>query len=530
MENNSVFKYIFVIVVVILISYTSYIILKNRSNLQNANLDHTSTTTNIQTELRLSITELDTINPILSKNRNVQEITKIIYEPLITLNENYKIEYCLAEEVAKTDELNYIVKIRKGVLWQNKENFTCDDVIFTINTILNGGIDSIYYDNISAITELEKIDDTTLRISLGYEVPFFEYNLTFPIMSESYFAGEDFANTDKNIAPVGTGKFMISEVSENVIKLVRNEHYWNIEKQPMSNKISVNLYSNIGEAYNAFKGGELDLLTVTASNVEEYIGTIGYHKIEYKSRDYDFLTFNTENILFRDANVRKAISLMIDKDYLVANCLGSGYIPSNFSLDNGNWLYTRDLTVSANVDLAKQMLLTDGWEYKRNLWQKNIDGRQVELAFDIIVNEDGKRIAAAENIKEQLNNIGIPVNVKIYSYNNYINALNDKNFECVLTGIKLGFTPNLATFFGEGNLANYYNEEMFELINIAKNTNEENILYEKYKRMFEIYLEEAPYIGLYRNTESIVCNQNLVGNITPNCYNVYHNIEKWYRQ
>ena len=71
---------------------------------------------------------------------------------------------------------------------------------------------------------------------------------------------------------------------------------------------------------------------------------------------------------------------------------------------------------------------------------------------------------------------------------------------------------------------------MIEIINNVKNTNDENVLYEKYKRMYELYLEEVPYIGLYRNTESIVCNQNLVGNITPNSYNVYHNIEKWYRQ
>ncbi len=257
MDNNSIFKYIFVIVVVILICYTSYVILKNRSNISEENLDHTSTTTNIQTDLRLSITELDTINPILSHNRNVQELTKVIYEPLITLNENCKIEYCLAEEVAKLDNQSYLVKLRKGVLWQNKENFSADDVIFTVETIKREDISSIYKENLRAVRDIEYIDANTLKINLEYEVPFFEYNLTFPIMCKSFYEGEDFINSEKNRAPIGTGKFFISEVSDNMIKLGKNDTYWNVEKVPMAQEINVNLYSNIGEAYNAFKSGEL---------------------------------------------------------------------------------------------------------------------------------------------------------------------------------------------------------------------------------------------------------------------------------
>ena len=124
MENNNFFKYIFAIVVIFLIGYTCYIIIQNNSKITEESLDQTSTLTNIQTDLRLAVAELDTINPILSNNRNVQEATKIIYEPLVTLNENYKIEYCLAEEIAKVDELNYIVKIKKGILWENNSNFT----------------------------------------------------------------------------------------------------------------------------------------------------------------------------------------------------------------------------------------------------------------------------------------------------------------------------------------------------------------------------------------------------------------------
>ena len=76
--EKSYFKYIFVIVVIALIAYTGYKIIKDNSVEEETNLDQTSTVSTIQKDLRLAIAEMDTINPIISKNRNVQEITKII--------------------------------------------------------------------------------------------------------------------------------------------------------------------------------------------------------------------------------------------------------------------------------------------------------------------------------------------------------------------------------------------------------------------------------------------------------------------
>ena len=137
MENNNFIKYIFAAIVIFLIGYTFYAIAQNNAKEENVSLDQTSTVSNIQTDLRLAIAELDTINPILSHNRNVQEVTKIIYEPLVTLDENYKLEYCLAEEIAKIDDLNYIIKLKKGILWENNTTFSADDVYFTIDTIKN---------------------------------------------------------------------------------------------------------------------------------------------------------------------------------------------------------------------------------------------------------------------------------------------------------------------------------------------------------------------------------------------------------
>ena len=64
-------------------------------------------------------------------------------------------------------------------------------------------------ENVKYIDYVEVIDSTSLKIVLTEPVTFFEYNLTFPIMCQKYYEGEDFVNTTK--LPIGTGKFKIAE-------------------------------------------------------------------------------------------------------------------------------------------------------------------------------------------------------------------------------------------------------------------------------------------------------------------------------
>ena len=492
-------------------------------------MDQTSTVSNIKSDLRFAISELDTINPIVSHNRNVIEISRLIYESLVTLDENYKLVYVLAENIEKKDSNIFEVKLRKNVKWHDGSSFNFDDVEYTFNTIRRDDLESLYDSNISNIEYIEKIDDYTFNIKTYNEVPFFEYNLTFPIISKKQFENEDVFNSE--IIPNGTGLYNIDSKSENMIKLAYFDNYWNDSKVPMVKEINVNLYASIGEAYQAFKNGELDILSVKTNNIEEHIGTMGYNKLEYRSRDFDFISFNTENAILSDSKVRKAINLLIDKNNLVAACLGGGYAASSFSLDMGNWLYDRDLNVGPNPDEAIQLIEAAGWQRSGNGWYKRIDNRTEKLAFSIIVqNNNDNSVRAVDNIKTQLENYGIDVYIQYYSPNRFAAAVNDGEYDAAILGIKMGFSPSIETFIGNGNIARYYNDEITEIRNNILNGMSDGDLQKKYDRIIEIYLEEMPYIGLYRTIDTLIYNQNLVGNVRANAFNIYNNIELWYRQ
>lgn len=201
MKKTNMFKYIFILVIIILAIVTYSIYKKDNETVENKNVtQEIEENTNVVKELRLAISELDTINPIISHNKHVQEISKIIFDSLIKLKEDYTKEYALAEEISKTNEITYIIKLKQDVKWSDGTNLTSNDVKFTVGLLKN--INSIYSNNVQNVVAIDILDDQTLRFTLNNPVPFFEYNLTFPIMSETYYQDIDFTNSERTNLPI----------------------------------------------------------------------------------------------------------------------------------------------------------------------------------------------------------------------------------------------------------------------------------------------------------------------------------------
>ncbi len=523
--KSNYFKYIFIIFAVLIMVF-AIVKIKTDEQKKEAQVYETKEETEEEiTEIKLGVASFDSINPILSKNKNVQDISKIIFEPLMTLTSDYKIKTCLAKEWAKQNETTYIVKLQDNKRWSDGNKFTAEDIKFTIDRLKDS--DTIYSSNVQYVTTVEVVDDTTVRIILSQEVPFFEYNLTFPILSSKYYSDKEF-NAD--IVPVGTGMYKVSEVQDSALILTKNEYYPDANNLKLS-KITISIYSSVGELYNSFKIGNIDLISTQNSNLKEYIGTIGYFSKEMKGREHDFIAFNTQNSILAQTSVRKAICYSIDKSNIVSSVYGDNYYTSSFPLDYGSWIYNeQDSSLGYNVEQAKQILIDDGWSYKYKYWQKTENYKTQRISLNLIVKlSDTSRVSVAENIKQQLENQGFRINLIKASDAQYQNYLNNKNYDMILCSMNLSISPDLTTFFGENNLSNYSNEEVTNIMNELKNLKDEEKIKQDYKRLGEIYKTEMPYVSLYNNKYTVAYSQNLAGTVEPNWFYQFYNIEGWHK-
>ena len=121
MKSNWI-KYIFIVFIILILVFSIYKIKQDEHQEQEVNISNKQK--EIVKELKLGIAGLDTINPILSKNKNVQDITKLIYEPLVNLTSQYKAEACLAKEWDKQSDNSYLIKLRENVRWSDGQRLT----------------------------------------------------------------------------------------------------------------------------------------------------------------------------------------------------------------------------------------------------------------------------------------------------------------------------------------------------------------------------------------------------------------------
>lgn len=485
----------------------------------------------ISRDIRIGIIDFDNINPILSNNKNVQDVSRLIFDPLFTLTENYKLEGVLAKECSKIADKTYIIKLNENILWHDGNRFDSSDVIFTINRIKELKENSIYYHNVKNILKMQIIDEYTIKIITDRDIQYFEYNLIFPIISSKYFNEENFKKVSKNIMPVGTGIFYISDVNNKSIllkKYINNSKAENLKIET----ISLKLYSSLSNVIEAFKTEEIDIFTTSNKSAEEYLKNIRYNITRYINREYNYLTLNCNSKILSNEEVRQAINYAINKEEISKDVLVDKYEISNFPLDFGSFAYdiSNDI-ITYDENKAKNILVENGWKYSEGGWKKKVNNINLKIELDIVVDKnDTDNVKVANKIKEQLNLVGIIINIKEVSDKEYNNYLKNKNYDLIIVNDTYSYSPSLEKYFKQGNLSNYTNEKINILLKEVELLSDENEIKRRYTGINEIYNEEVPYISLYYDKSSIIYSSNLKGTIAPNSYNIFYDIDTWYRE
>ena len=137
-------------------------------------------------------------------------------------------------------------------------------------------------------------------------------------------------------------------------------------------------------------------------------------------------------------------------------------------------------------------------------WAKN--GQM--LSVDIATNEARQEVA--EIIKENLEILGIKVSIRRLSNNYYKENYNKINSDILITGNTVSIKPSIK---------DYLEFSMEEQI-----TKEET-----YNKIYEKFNQKPNFMGLYFNSINLLCSKKLKGNFIGNWYNIFYNIDTWYK-
>lgn len=243
----------------------------------------------------------------------------VIYEPLMMVNKAKPSDDpkpWLAESVEwNEDYTEAVITPRSGVKWSDGEDFTAEDVAFSIqlrkdNDAINTA--ALPYGDIST-------DGSTVTVS--FDAPQFVnqaklYDLV--IVPEHIWKDVDDPSTDPNKKPVGTGPYTLESWTPQAATVVANPDYWG--GKPAVPQIRYSSYNDNNALTTALTTGEAQWgWTFIADYENVYIAKDpdNYHQFAAAGLGIDALFVNNETKPFDDKAFRQALNMVLDRQQLV---------------------------------------------------------------------------------------------------------------------------------------------------------------------------------------------------------------------
>lgn len=476
--------------------------------------------------INILVVNPDYYNPLISKNKYVQDMSKLIFDGLTSINSELKAENNLAKIVEPKDaSKQYRIVLKNNIKFHDGSYLTADDVIFTINKILKLKDESPYYYDVKNIKSINKVNKHELKITLNSEDNFFPEKLSFPILPEKHYANKDL-KTSKIF--IGTGRYKVDSITDDEWKLLFNEEYHGGRNGNITTINAKILVKNI-QGFEILKSGEIDMVD---TNVE--VGAYGrsaFYSKRYNTGVFEGIIYNLGSEKVKDQNVRQAILLSINRDNMIENYLGGYGNPVAIPINPVSHLFDLSLPSYAyNPEKAQDILTNTGWILNNNnLREKD----KVELNINLLVNEDKEYARQkAEFIANNLKDIGINVNIELKNSELYNASIKTGKFDMVLTEWALSPYPEFLYCFetnNEKNYAGFSNEDYDYLVYMAKREVIEVKLKEYFSDMQEILNSYLPMACLYVKTSTVYYDKDIDGELDSNMTDVYKGIENMIR-
>jgi peptide/nickel transport system substrate-binding protein len=345
------------------------------------------------------------LDPRIGIDAQSERIDSLIFDSLVRKDEHFNLQPWLAASWENPGALTYIFHLRNDVHFHNGQLLTSADAKYTLDTILQGKVISVKANAYQTIDRVDAPDAHTLVIHLKKPDPALLWNLSdggFGVVPAG--SGRDFWQH-----PIGSGPFQfVSQEQDKDVMLERAVNSW----QPLP--------AIQGLRFAVVPDATTRALELQKGSADALINALPADTVYALRRDANlqidagpgttliYLTFNTRDPVLRDARVRNAIALAINRPLIIHSLYRDQARLAESTLPPEHWAWNGDVT-RHSYDSAAANALLDRAGYTRKA-----DGYRFHIGMKTSTDESSRLLAMV--VQQQLADVGIALDVRSFEF------------------------------------------------------------------------------------------------------------------
>lgn len=445
-----------------------------------------------------------------------------IYDTLLKKDMSGNIYPGLAESYSVSDDGKVVTfKIRQGLKWSTGDDFTAEDVAYSLNRYAeHGAFGSVYSD----FDKAEVIDDYTVEVTLTNPNMVFVSNMTSylssAIMSKAAHEkwGDEYGTSPDKVACIGP--YIVTDWKPDIsITYKANEDYW--QGAPDIKNLEFQEIQDANAASVAIQTGELDLnfAPISGTVYETLLKAENVTIDEYLSGRNEQIYFNFKRGDFLDIRMRQAVAHAVKaEDALAVGADGLGQVvryPGDIGAAmSANPDYEPATTYEYNIEKARELVKEAGKE-----------GASV-----IIASYSTEPYASLSTwLQSVLAEIGLDAKVQTMERATFLDGMEKAEHDIFILSW-VGQVYDIDEVLGvgmlsvktgtTGNYGFYSNPEADALVLEARGSNDVEARKEIYKKLIDIYAEDVVTVPLYATKFAIPHSKDIVTD-NPRSYSMF---------
>ncbi|GEO58228.1 peptide ABC transporter substrate-binding protein [Companilactobacillus bobalius] len=432
--------------------------------------------------------------------------------------------------------------------WSNGKPVTANDFVYAWRRTVDPKTASQYAYIYSGIKNADKINagkkpvntlgikalgKYKLEVTLENAIPYFNTLMASSTFYPQYKpavekAGKQYGLSSTGMVFNGPFKLVNWNVSKNSWTEVKNNKYWNAKSVKLKT-LKYYVVKDANTGLNLYDANRINRYEKLGGDTARQVSSYKTFSMDKQTANF-YLELNQKKYkFFRNAKIRQAISMSINREQLTNNVLGKTggiehtIVPVGMSYNP-----------TTKVDFTKEKMLQSSNQYTEynpkeatKLWKEGIkETGQKNLSFTLLGDDTDNSKKQNEYLQGEMekNLPGIKITLSNVPFKSRLDKSTSGNFDIVVTGWNADY-PDPVTFldiFTTGNVQNngkYSNAQYDALINKSKTTDatNEEARWQDLLQATKILTDEQGAIPLYQSYQANLTRSNVKGyQITPN--------------